>query len=263
MNLQFHNGIAWAQHAQANPTLNSLVTSSALTEFGDFAGFDAEAITSAQSGLWSSPTTWTGNVVPGASDHALIQSSHTVNILASLPIGGIIIENGGVLTSSLFDVDINGNLVVDGSFIVSNKVMFSGPNHQTIKSSGTLEFDTLEIDNPSGVSLLGGEIEISGKLNIEEGVFTTNDAVTLLSDPDWTANLAEVKGALSGRLTVQRYIGGLGSNVGYRHFPLPFKTRNFLIISTIRAAILGEFSFTDSVVLISTGIGQTLIPLTR
>jgi hypothetical protein len=42
--------------------------------------FTQSAIYSAQSGNWSSVTTWVGGIIPGPADSAMIQNGHTVSL---------------------------------------------------------------------------------------------------------------------------------------------------------------------------------------
>ena len=79
-------------------------------------------ITSTQDGNWSSSTTWSGGVVPGTGDKAII--AHTVSVNA---------------TTEINDLDINGNktLNVDASFTVTGDVDMANVSSLNINSGGS------------------------------------------------------------------------------------------------------------------------------
>ena len=60
-------------------------------------------ITSAQSGLWSQPSTWTGGVVPTGADR--VEIYHTVTVQGTCGANYLIIyPGGGLIASSAFNV---------------------------------------------------------------------------------------------------------------------------------------------------------------
>jgi hypothetical protein len=221
--LQYYDGSNWNQQNAANSASNLLSTSSALTSFGSFTAFDKESIVSAQSGSWNSTTTWVGGVIPGVTDNALIKLGHTVSLSAASSLGGIEVETGAAFNALNFDLSLSGNLRNEGSLLNLSKLTVSGTGGQVLDVQSTVSLDTLIIDNGDGVQLTSGFLNISGKLQIDNGSFSTNNAVRLLSNSTHTAYLAEVKGSLSGQIAAQRNVFGMAGHVGFRHFSSPIQ----------------------------------------
>ncbi len=217
----FWNGTGWSQYDLVNASNNSLLTSSGVTGFGDFTGFDREAIISSQSGNWGLSTTWVGGVVPTNIDNAIVRNGHTVSLNQSSLVGSIEVENGGSFNTNSNNIDIEGNIRSEGNINLSGRVIMQGNSTQQLDLNNLVQIDTLIIDNADGVELISGAIDISGKLSIESGEFVTNDSLRLLGDTNWTASLGQVKGSISGKIFAQRSIPGTGSKVGYRHFSSP------------------------------------------
>ena len=77
----------------------------------------------APGGLWSSPSTWVGGVVPGPGDDVTISPGSAVVIdtdvtVANLTVGPDVGFNPGVLTfdpTAATSLTVNGNLTVSGS----------------------------------------------------------------------------------------------------------------------------------------------------
>lgn len=154
------------------------------------------AITSAQSGNWSSTATWVGGVVPGNGDTVVVAAAHTVTVDVNATIGtagatgveallvsstGTLVINAGVTLSSKGDVNVqrgafytqNGHL----EFIVGTGVVYylkqttagtglativvNGPsssNRATIKKTG---LGTAAIDFSAAATLLYTRLNIT------------------------------------------------------------------------------------------------------
>jgi len=69
---------------------------------------------STQSGVWSDGTTWIGGSAPGIDDHAIVQNSHTVDVMNPLTHNGdITIATGGAL-------NVIANCTFSGNFSVAS-----------------------------------------------------------------------------------------------------------------------------------------------
>ena len=134
--------------------------------------------------------------------------------------GGNVLINGNLTISSnntfLNDIDLKGNLVLDNSELTmgSNTISFNGTSNQSITETigtGIANFNTLELDNPFGLTLISGSINILEVMKSTTGTITQSGAnVTLLSTSENTAGLVKINTAsdynyLSGDFTVQRY----------------------------------------------------------
>ncbi|HJT80421.1 MAG TPA: fibronectin type III domain-containing protein, partial [Chthoniobacterales bacterium] len=129
-------------------------------------------ITAAQTGNWSSTSTWTGGVVPTANDNVVI-AARTVTINTSAFALNVIVgsdtNQGGTLK---FETSTARTLVVGQSV--------------TVKSDGTFSTETSNASSQTGHALAVGEnINVAGKLD-----FSTN--------PNFTGNNAAAKIVFNG-----------------------------------------------------------------
>lgn len=91
-------------------------------------------ITSAASGNWSNTATWTGGVVPGNGDTAVVAAAHTVTIDQAVAVGTSPVT-GAVLT-------IHGNLVLASSITVRGDVVSDAGKTVTLQAGTTWQFDS-------------------------------------------------------------------------------------------------------------------------
>ncbi len=108
--------------------------------------------------------------------------------------------------SAIFE--IAGTLSSAGNFDVTNgSVRFIGVSPQQIPANAfaSNSIQNLTIDNTAGVSMLGAN-NITGILDIRLGTFQTGNQLTLKSNSQTTAIIAPVTGAVSGTMTIERFI---------------------------------------------------------
>lgn len=88
--------------------------------------------TTASNGVWSSPSTWTGGIVPNCTDNVVI--NHQVNADVVVSLSDVTINTGGNLISDQV-ISVNGNLIMNGSAIYT---------HNNISDAATTIFNGSE-----------------------------------------------------------------------------------------------------------------------
>ncbi|MBN1115762.1 MAG: hypothetical protein JXA77_01045 [Bacteroidales bacterium] len=129
-------------------------------------------------------------------DHALINNlTFSGTGLRRLPSnnltlnGDLRIDGGAtmqVIVDDGYEIDIKGDLTrVDGIFDagtdLTNTVIFTSTLNQTISGyfTGNSTLNTLEVDNPNGITVSSGTVNIAGELLLTDGVITTSATDTL------------------------------------------------------------------------------------
>lgn len=121
---------------------------------------EATEIITAQSGSWTSTSTWAGGVVPVQGDQAIIKTGHTVTIPSSgtKVCTNLIVENGGKLYANTGGsqryVDIYGNITCYGT--IGNNSTLDGISFNiegsTCLISGSGTFDASRIRKNTGLN---------------------------------------------------------------------------------------------------------------
>ena len=187
------------------------------------------AWTGAVSTAWDNAANWSPQGVPGSFTNVLIPNvsaaSGNFPVVSSdegafdltLAAGSSIDVNAGAQLSISGNWDNQGNAVIG-----EGEVFMNGSIIQTIAGSTT--WGELKIENGNGVRVVSGDQRIIQTLDLDDGPFTTNDAVTLVSDANGTANLFDVNsGTVVGDLIVQRYISV--SNNEWREMTAPLRDK--------------------------------------
>lgn len=77
-------------------------------------------------GLWSSPTTWIGGVLPGPADTVTIADGDTVTIdITNFTVAGIIVGEGGAPARLVFSPSQRVVMTIDGDLFVNSNAGFS------------------------------------------------------------------------------------------------------------------------------------------
>lgn len=153
-------------------------------------------------GLLLGSTVQAGIVLNGSNANLVVEAN------ATLVTDGM--KNGGVITNNGV-IDNKGNWENTGTAYVDNLVKFTGTSAQTI--SGTSAFETVHVDNASGVSLAGGaDVSINTVLQLKEGVFTTTGGLltflsTAVDHCAFIDNFSGIgwNGTVAGNVDAQRY----------------------------------------------------------
>ena len=98
---------------------------------------DAASITSAQTGNWSSTTTWTGGVVPVSGDDVTIEAGHTVTLDESTAnLNSCTVAGTGILDASTFTLNVSG------AFTLQSNATFKQGGTVTTVPGGSQSFAT-------------------------------------------------------------------------------------------------------------------------
>ncbi len=109
----------------------------------------AANITSAQSGGWSSPSTWVGGVVPAATDNVTIAAGHTVTMDGDFTCTALTINATATLTMN-FGLTTTGNVTVNGALNgAGNPFQFNGA--ATFTNNGAVSNNNFQF-NPASAT---------------------------------------------------------------------------------------------------------------
>lgn len=160
------------------------------------------------------PTTVSGTFTINQSGAA------AVTLAGNLSVNGSLTQTSGKLTLGAFTLTMNGGYQGDAT---NSLVGSASSNLTTTGTTGTLYFDqtspgtTNVIKNltlSSGTATLGNTLNItagssSGTVTVGLGATLTTDSnLTLKSDANGTASVGNSAGAISGNVTVERFIPG-------------------------------------------------------
>lgn len=173
--------------------------------------------TGAESTFWNTPANWSCNIVPNLTRDVEIPvvASNNYPIITGSD-GNADCKNITVASGASVTVNTNGNgnlriagtITNNGTITATDgTIVMIGTASQTIPANtfATNTVRNLTIYNSTGVTLQGN-LNLTGILNLEAGLFTTGNALTLRSNVSTTAVISEVKGSISGTMTVERYI---------------------------------------------------------
>ena len=187
-------------------------------------------ITSANSGSWQNPNSWSCNCIPDTNDIVSIISPHVISVDSNANITDLTIENGASLDFDGMDtLKIHRDLTFDiGSTFIENDGTISAISEAGVQafsnnSNSRIELNNLHISNTSGLELSSGGWAIHNSLQVEAGGMDVSsaDSVVLISNETYTSQILEsMDGAFTGDFIVQRYIGTRNANYGNLGSPI-------------------------------------------
>lgn len=214
---------------QFTPSASSGSFTATLTVFGsgDFAGTN---VTSTRQITWYAQGAWIGSIssdwftagnwcsVPDANTDVIIPEGTTYAPVISADgavCRDLTINSGAGLTiNSTGKLHIKGNFTNNGNAALgAGSVVFSGSMPQNI--SGNNNFENLEFDNGMLVQIISGTQNITGIVNLTNGlVYTYGNSFVLKSTPTTIAQIAGGGyGDLMGNVTVERYIPAASGSI--------------------------------------------------
>ena len=185
-------------------------------------------------GDWSNPDSWStsscagsaGASTPTAADNVIICAGIVITLSQNVAINDLTINNTGQLdvTTANFNIELSGDWVSYGDTMSpsfdarSATVTLNGTSLQLME--GETEFYHLIIDNSAGVTINSGVQGIGGTLRLTDGLLNTNDSLTLRSDTNGTARIAEITGgSIDGDVITERYV--IQGDNNWRFFSTP------------------------------------------
>lgn len=120
----------------------------------------------------------------------------------------LVVNPNATFNSGSSNVEIHGDLTVNGNFDASlGSYYFNGTTPQNISGSKDVTFNNLYSNNALSLSVFSNSLSIARLLQVNAGIFYTNNLVTLLSSPTLTASIGPLtSGDINGRITYQRYV---------------------------------------------------------
>ncbi len=159
--------------------------------------------TSVATGDWEDASTWDQASVPGASDHVIVAGGHTVTVDGNnTSITNLAINSTAVLNNGNKGLQIDGNLLVNGTYTGSKALEFTGGAGQTIDGVGVIKVDfningDAEIISSANLSIITSiNIEIDvvvinyGKCTINYNLEGSNSGSTWINDVNSTLQLS-------------------------------------------------------------------------
>lgn len=142
-------------------------------------------------------------------DNLTVANTDSVFLAGNIDLqGNLTITSTLDATAANSSISLQGNWSNTGTFVArSGVVLFDGSAAQTL--AGTQTFYDLNLDNnvgSGGLAVTSGTQSVTHGIDIDDGEFDTNDAVTLISDASATASLFDLTGgSITGDITSQRY----------------------------------------------------------
>lgn len=167
------------------------------------------AVTSGNSNgaIWSRTPTGAPQVVTSwcSRTNASILPGVTVNVNSSLMCRHLIIPAGATLNTTTSNITVHGNITADGTFNAgAGSVFMGGSSPQEIGGTQAITFNNLFCSNGSTVSITGPGVNMRSVLQINAGMFHTNNKLTLLSNGTDQGSIGPLAGDITGNVVVQR-----------------------------------------------------------
>ncbi len=142
---------------------------------------------------WFDTANWSAGV-PSETMDALIPggtpNDPELNSLASCK---SITNNGTLTLGANGQLDIYENFINTGTYVdLGGITNFTGIFSHDLSTVSEMTIEKLRLNSSAGLEILSGEVVIGNDLQINKGIFNTNDAITLRSDATGTARIDEL-----------------------------------------------------------------------
>jgi|GEM_PF-3327407 len=174
---------------------------------------------------WQAAANWT-NGSPNLNTDVIISSGapNMPRINNTANCRNITIQSGATLTiNGTNTLNVYGNWTNQGTFLANNSTVTfrSACGKQRISCSSTQDFYHWQCTGVEGADIVGGSFNQRGILTLTNGTLQTNGRLTLISDANRTASIAEMTtGNILGSVTVQRYIDAGATNWRFLSSPV-------------------------------------------
>ena len=175
-------------------------------------GILAAIASTATGGNWSNPTTWTGGVVPTATDDVTIVTGATVTLDVAAAAGSLTVAaTGALLTSATTayqlqvagSVTNNGTLDLSSSATIGSELRFTGAGSVTFGGTGTTDLQTVALAKAARTDVVELDLptlSVKGSTTTGDGFLTTRTTGSTPAD-DMTGTLK-----ISGTATISNKV---------------------------------------------------------
>ena len=183
--------------------------------------------TGAVSTDWGTPGNWSPAQVPTAANNVIIPDVANDPVVTGTQLANAVTLNSGA-TLTLADaavLNVSGNITNNSATVTfsgtgTGRVTLAGTAAQAI--SGTLTTFPNLSTGATAPTTIGGPVAIRRGLTVRSTLVTTGQTLTLLSNAAGTAYLVSNGSAITGNVTVQRFIDpSRNGGPGYRHYSAP------------------------------------------
>ena len=168
------------------------------------------------SGNWNSTGSWDCGCIPSGGQQVNILAGHNITVdISNAESGDLDIAATGTLSfNASTNLSVAGDLTNGGSITAgTGKLTFAGNSAQSFtNNSTTVTLNDLALNNANGLTLVNGEYQLGGKLELVSGTLNNTATFTFLSTDTRTSTIIDGTGNISGSYTVQRWVGTRNAN---------------------------------------------------
>lgn len=142
---------------------------------------------------WFTAGNWTAGVPVRTIDVLIPGGTPNDPVLNSLGECKNITNNGTFTLGPIGQIDIYADLINTGTYIDLDGITnFTGVTSHLLSAIPIIVIENLRLNSSAGAEISAGEVVVGKELQINKGIFNTNDALTLRSDVSGTARIDEL-----------------------------------------------------------------------